>query len=75
MHRSGHGIGLGGHEYPIDTAFNHRPLRAGMVMSTEPGIYIKGLGGFRHSDVTIVGRDRPELITTYPRDMESLTLR
>jgi len=75
MHRTGHGIGLSGHEYPIDTAFNHRPLRAGMVMSTEPGIYIKGLGGFRHSDVTIVGKDRPEPITTYPRDLESLTLK
>lgn len=72
FHRTGHGIGIGGHEYPDDTAFNYAPLKAGMVFSSEPGIYVPGLGGFRHSDTVIVGRDGPEPVTRYPRELDAL---
>ena len=75
MHRTGHGIGLGGHEYWDDTAFNHRILKAGMVTSVEPGIYIYGFGGFRHSDTVIIGKDEPEVVTKYTKQLEDLTVK
>lgn len=74
MHRTGHGVGLGGHEYWDDTAFNHRPLKAGMITSVEPGIYIYGFGGFRHSDTVIVGKDEPEVVTKYTKQLENLVV-
>ena len=75
MHRTYHGIGLGGHEYPYFTAFMERKIMPGMVLSCEPGIYVPGIGGFRHSDTVIVTKDGPELATTFPRDLESLTVK
>ena len=40
----------------------------------EPGIYVPGLGGFRHSDTVVLTAQGGELITEFPRDLESLTL-
>ena len=70
-HRTGHGIGVAGHEFPDDMAFNPRALLAAEVYSAEPGIYIYGLGGFRHDDIVIVGETEPEVVTHTPRDLES----
>jgi Xaa-Pro aminopeptidase len=70
IHRTGHGMGTLGHEYPEDMAFNTRALIAGEVYSAEPGIYLWGLGGFRHDDTVVVGRDQPEVLTTTPKDLE-----
>jgi hypothetical protein len=39
FHRTGHGIGLEGHEDPYIVAGNALPLRSGMAFSIEPGIY------------------------------------
>ncbi len=75
MHRTGHGMGLAGHEYWDDMAFSHRKLKAGMVTSVEPGIYIYGEFGVRHSDTVIVGKDKPEVVTGYTKDLEYLTVR
>lgn len=69
-HRTGHGMGLLGHEYPHDMAFNHRPLLDNEVYSAEPGIYVYGLGGFRMDDTVVVGR-QPEILTKAPRDIKS----
>lgn len=75
MHRTGHGMGLRGHEYWDDIAFNHRKLEAGMVTSVEPGIYIKGFGGFRFSDTVIIGKEEPEVVTEYSKDLNDLTVK
>jgi Xaa-Pro aminopeptidase len=74
FHRTGHGIGLGGHEYPDDMAYNYRPLKAGMVFSSEPAVFVRGLGGFRHSDTVIVGTDKPEAVTTFSQDLADLVI-
>jgi len=74
MHRTFHGMGLGGHEYPYYTAFMDRKIEPGMVLSCEPGIYIRGFGGFRHSDTVIVTEKGPERVTKFPRDLDSLTV-
>jgi len=63
MHRTGHGMGIAGHEFPEDMPFTYRPLREREVYSCEPGIYIYGVGGFRQDDTVIVGRTTPEVIT------------
>ena len=62
-HRTGHGMGIAGHEYPEDMAFNYRAFQEREVYSSEPGIYLYGVGGFRHDDTVIVGKDAPEVIT------------
>lgn len=69
-HRTGHGIGIAGHEFPEDMPFLHRPFREREVYSSEPGIYIYGLGGFRHDDTVIVGRKTPEVITKRSRSLK-----
>lgn len=73
LHRTGHGMGTLGHEFPEDMAFNHRPLLAGEVYSAEPGLYVFGLGGFRHDDTVVVGAE-PEVLTRAPKDLRSQTI-
>ena len=72
-HRTGHGMGLIGHEYPEDMAFNERPLMAGEVYSAEPGIYVYGLGGFRIDDTVVVG-ETPDVLTHAPKNLDSIVL-
>jgi len=73
-HHTGHGIGLQGHEPPWLDQGNQAELKPGMVVSIEPGIYELGYAGFRHSDTALITGDGHELITYYPRDIESLTI-
>jgi len=73
-HHTGHGLGLEGHEPPWLDVGNEESLRAGMVVSCEPGIYETGFAGFRHSDTVLITREGAEIITYYPRDLEELTI-
>ncbi|WP_342364295.1 Xaa-Pro peptidase family protein [Terrarubrum flagellatum] len=73
LHRTGHGMGVLGHEFPEDMAFNNRALIANEVYSAEPGIYEWGLGGFRHDDTVVVGA-APEVLTKAPKDIASQTV-
>ncbi len=72
-HRTGHGLGLGGHDYPIDMSLNSSPLLERMVFSVEPGIYEYGIGGFRHDDTVVVGK-KPQILTRTPKDLKSQTV-
>jgi Xaa-Pro aminopeptidase len=45
-----------------------------MVFTIEPGLYTEGVGGCRHSDTVAVTEDGIEILTEYPRDLESLTI-
>lgn len=74
VHRSGHGIGVGVHEHPYLRYDNHEPLRPGTLVTIEPGFYVPGLGGFRHSDTLLVTDDGAELMTHFPRSLDELTL-
>jgi Xaa-Pro aminopeptidase len=73
LHHTGHGLGLEGHEPPFLDVGNEQLLKAGMVVSCEPGIYEFGFAGFRHSDTVLITEDGSEILTYYPRDLESLT--
>jgi Xaa-Pro aminopeptidase len=73
-HHTGHGLGLEGHEPPWLDVGNQDPLRPGMVVSCEPGIYERGYAGFRHSDTVLVTEDGMELLTQYSRNIDELTI-
>jgi Xaa-Pro aminopeptidase len=73
-HHTGHAIGLRYHEGPFLDTGDDTEIVPGMVFTVEPGLYSPELGGFRHSDTAVVTEDGIELVTYYPRDLESLTL-
>lgn len=57
IHRTGHGIGLDGHEHPYLVRGNDERLEPGMAFSIEPGIYIPGRFGVRIEDIAVLGDD------------------
>jgi Xaa-Pro aminopeptidase len=69
FHRTGHGIGLDGHEDPYIVAGNDLPLRAGMAFSVEPGIYLSGTYGARIEDIVVCGEDGPIVLNEAPREL------
>jgi Xaa-Pro dipeptidase len=73
-HHTGHCIGLRYHEAPFLDTGDHTEIKEGMVFTVEPGLYAAHVGGFRHSDTVVVREDGVEMLTYYPRDLESLTL-
>src|SRR2546429_3851231 len=62
-HGLGHGIGLQVHERPFLSPTDHTPLRAGMVITNEPGIYIPGWGGVRLEEMVLITQTGPEVLT------------
>ena len=74
-HHTGHGIGLEGHEAPFIDKGDETILAENMVFSIEPGLYIPGLAGFRHSDTVVITATGCQRLTYYPRDLESMTVR
>jgi len=68
-HRTGHGLGLEGHEEPYIVGSNHRPLDIGQTFTIEPGIYIPGLGGVRIEDDVVLEPGGARSLTRYPRDL------
>ncbi|QTD41155.1 Xaa-Pro peptidase family protein [Sporosarcina sp. Te-1] len=72
QHRTGHGLGLSEHEEPYLRFDNELILQEGMVYTIEPGVYIPGVGGFRHSDTVIITENGSFSITAYPRDLKSM---
>jgi Xaa-Pro dipeptidase len=70
----GHAIGLRNHEAPFLDVGDHTVVEPGMVFTIEPGLYDAAVGGFRHSDTVAVTPDGIDVLTDYPRDIESLTI-
>lgn len=71
-HHSGHNVGLLMHEKPFLDVGDETVIQPGMLFTVEPGLYLEGLGGFRHSDTVVVTETGVEMLTYYPRDLESL---
>jgi Xaa-Pro aminopeptidase len=69
FHRTGHGIGLEGHEEPYLIAGNAEPLEAGMAFSVEPGIYLVGRYGARIEDIVVCGPDGPDTLNEAAREL------
>ena len=71
-HGLGHGIGLEVHEAPAIRSNSDDVLRAGMVVTIEPGVYLPDFGGVRIEDDILITPDGPVVLTSVPKDWESL---
>ena len=69
VHRTGHGLGLSGHEPPYVMAGSDVVLRAGMVHSIEPGIYLPDEFGVRLEEIVHVTDDGCERFSALGRDV------
>jgi len=69
FHRTGHGIGLEGHEEPYLVAGSAEPLAPGMAFSVEPGIYLEGRYGARIEDIVVCGDAGPVVLNELARDL------
>ena len=69
FHGTGHGLGLDIHEAPSISRRGSR-LRAGHVVTVEPGLYYLGLGGVRIEDVALVTKTGSRNLTRVPKVLE-----
>ncbi|HET6555332.1 MAG TPA: Xaa-Pro peptidase family protein [Dyella sp.] len=69
-HRTGHGIGLDGHEPPYLVHGDTTPLAPGMCFSDEPGLYIPGEFGIRLEDCWHMTETGPKLFTELAKSIE-----
>jgi Xaa-Pro aminopeptidase len=68
-HGAGHGVGLDIHEAPRLAAGREELLRAGMVVTVEPGVYLPGLWGVRIEDTVLVTEEGCEILTPTSKDL------
>jgi len=66
FHRTGHGLGMKGHEEPNIVVGNAEPLKPGNVFSIEPGIYLPGRFGVRIENIVTVTEDGCESLNDEP---------
>jgi len=69
FHGTGHGLGLAVHEPPRVSAISYK-LKAGSVVTVEPGLYYPGLGGCRWEDVVQVTKGPARLLSKHPYNWE-----
>ena len=68
-HRTGHGIGMEGHEEPYIRGDNFRLLEPGMTYTVEPGIYLPGRNGVRIEDDMLITPAGSESLSDMPREL------
>jgi Xaa-Pro aminopeptidase len=70
FHGTGHGLGLDIHEAPSFGLRGRNVLRAGNVVTVEPGLYYQGMGGVRLEDVVVVTKTGCENLVQIPKFLE-----
>jgi len=75
VHSLGHGLGRAVHEGPTLSRRVTQRLRAGMVVTIEPGIYLPGIGGIRLEDDVLIGPRGRRKLNSLPLKAADLVLR
>jgi Xaa-Pro aminopeptidase len=70
FHGTGHGLGLEIHEFPRISPTSAATLRAGHVVTVEPGLYYPDLGGVRLEDVAFVAQRGARNLTQFEKVLE-----
>ncbi|MGH8795119.1 MAG: M24 family metallopeptidase [Stackebrandtia sp.] len=71
-HRTGHGIGLDGHEAPYIVGGDKTVLREGMAFSVEPGVYLPGRHGARIEDIVVCVEGGARRLNTLSTELKVL---
>ena len=73
-HGLGHGVGMEVHEGPrlSQSAKEDAVLRAGNVVSVEPGVYLPGELGVRIEDLVVVRDGEADVLTGFPKELIQL---
>ena len=73
-HGLGHGVGTVIHEWPNFKPKSEDILPIGSVMTVEPGVYLKGLGGVRIEDMILITKNGCKNLTNVSKDLKSVIL-
>ena len=68
-HRTGHGIGMEGHEEPYMRGDNMQLLQPGMAFTVEPGIYLPDRNGVRIEDNVVITESGADVLSDMPREL------
>jgi Xaa-Pro dipeptidase len=71
-HRTGHGIGMEGHEDPYIRGDNPQVLEPGMIFTVEPGIYLPDRNGVRIEDDVVITANGAECLSSLPREIRTV---
>ena len=71
-HRTGHGIGMEGHEEPYMRGDNMQLLEPGMAFTVEPGIYLPGRNGVRIEDNVVITENGADVLSDMPREIRTV---
>jgi Xaa-Pro dipeptidase len=71
-HRTGHGIGMEGHEEPYMRGDNMQLLEPGMAFTVEPGIYLPNRNGVRIEDNVVITETGADVLSDMPREIRTV---